>query len=75
MVNITLSLDERLAQRARKVASGLGKSLSQLVRKHLERVTAASDDEFVSELRALSATARGLRRGWHFNRDEAHQRP
>ena len=75
-MNITLSLDERLARRARKVALGMGKSLNQLVREHLESVTATgSDDEFASELRALSAKARGRRRGWRFNRDEAHERP
>jgi hypothetical protein len=75
-MNITLSIDERLARRARQAAAALGKSLNRLIRDHLETVTAeGSDDEFVAELRRLSAGSRKRFGSWRFNRDEAHERP
>jgi len=42
-MNVTLSLDEALVQRARKLAHQRGTSLNQLVRDHLEELTASSD--------------------------------
>ena len=37
-MNITLSVDEKTAERARKVAQAMGKSLNQLVREYMERL-------------------------------------
>ncbi len=74
-MNITLSIDERLARRARKAAAAVGKSLNRLIREHLETVTAeGSDDAFVAELRRLSAGPRKRSRAWKFDREEAHAR-
>ncbi len=74
-MNLTLSVDEQTAARARKRARAMGKSLNQLVREFLERLggndDAASD---VAELRRLSVPARGRSRGWRFDRDELHER-
>lgn len=42
-MNITLSLDESLVHRARKLAQQRGTSLNQLVRDHLEELTSSSD--------------------------------
>jgi predicted HicB family RNase H-like nuclease len=36
MTNLTLSIDERVAERARKAATKMGKSLNQVVRDYLE---------------------------------------
>ena len=36
-MNITLSVDEQVAQRARKAAQNMGKSLNQAVRDYLEQ--------------------------------------
>ena len=75
-MNITLSIEERLARKARKAAEAVGKSLNQLVREHLEAVTAeTSDDEFVAELRRLSARSGRRSRRWRFARELAHERP
>jgi predicted HicB family RNase H-like nuclease len=35
-MNLTLSVDERLVEEARKVAAAMGKSVNQLVRDYLE---------------------------------------
>ena len=68
-MNITLSIDERLVRRARRVAEAMGKSLNQLIREHLQQVTsAASGREFSEELRSLSKQAHGNSRGRRFSR-------
>ena len=75
-MNVTLSIDERLLQRARRVATSMGKSLNQLIREQLEKVTSeVTPKEFMKEVRQLSAGSRGNSRGWRFDRDEAHERP
>ena len=40
-MNITLSVDERVADEARKAASAMGKSLNQAVRDYLEQLARA----------------------------------
>jgi len=75
-MNLTLSIDEKIAQRARAVAAGMGKSLNQLVRDYLgELASGGNDDADVEELRRLSLASGGNRRGWRFDRHEAHERP
>ena len=73
--NLTLSVDEKVVERARSVARAMGKSLNQLVRDYLERVTATGDlDDEMRELRRLSKSPGGRSRGWRFDRDELHER-
>jgi hypothetical protein len=73
-MNLTLSLDEQLAARARKRAEALGKSLNQLIREHLQKLAGDDDpEESIAEFRRLSG--KGHSRGWRFNRDEIHERP
>ena len=75
-VNLTLSIDERLVRRARRRAEAMGKSLNQLVREYLERLSGNDDAERdVEELRRLSTESRGRSRSWRFNRDQLHERP
>ena len=74
-MNITLSVDEQVATRAREAAKKMGKSLNQVVRDYLEQLAGSASrrqnwDEF--EQRCLQSTAR--LGGWHFNRDEANER-
>ena len=74
-MNLTLSIDERLVTRARKVAKSMGKSLNEVIREHLESLTSKrSPEEWAAEFRRLSAEAHGDRKGWRFNRDEIHER-
>ena len=74
-MNLTLSVDGRLVEEARKVARSMGKSLNQLIREHLEDLTSRDDAERdVEEFRRLSDEAGGRSKGWKFDRDEIHER-
>lgn len=72
-MNITLSIDEKTLSAARKVAAARGQSLNQLVRVELSRLTGAEHhSEDWKELESLSGT--GHSQGWHFDRNELHER-
>ncbi|MFG6430140.1 DUF6364 family protein [Roseateles sp. LYH14W] len=74
-MNITLSVDEQVADQARRAASAMGKSLNQAVRDYLE--TLAGAEQRAAELREFEASALatpGRLGGWRFNRDEANAR-
>lgn len=74
-MNITLSVDEQVADQARRAASAMGKSLNQAVRDYLE--TLAGAEQRAAELRAFEASALatpGRLNGWRFDRDEANAR-
>jgi hypothetical protein len=71
IMNLTLSIDERVAEQARQAALAMGKSLNQAVRDYLEQLAGRAQLE--SEITAfLESTARtpGRLHGWTFNRDE-----
>ena len=75
-MNLTLSVDAQLVERARKVARAMGKSLNELVREYLRNLAGDEDARRdMEELRALSRRGKGRSGGWRFNRDELHGRP
>lgn len=72
-MNITLSVDEKTVLEARKVAASMGKSLNQIIREDLERLTRKQNrNSALDEFKAL--TGQGNSREWSFNRDELHER-
>lgn len=74
-MNITLAVDEQVAEQARKAATAMGKSLNQAVRDYLEQLAGA--EQLAAELQAFKASALaspGRLNGWHFDRDEANAR-
>jgi antitoxin component of RelBE/YafQ-DinJ toxin-antitoxin module len=74
-MNITLSVDERIAEQARSAALAMGKSLNQAVRDYLEQL--AGSQQLAADVNAFERSARatpGRLAGWKFNRDEANQR-
>jgi hypothetical protein len=74
-MNITLSVDDRLVEEARKLAQARGTSLNQLVRDYLEGLVRPERHEsFGSELRRLTREGKGRSDKWRFNRDELHER-
>jgi hypothetical protein len=74
-MNLTLSIDDHVLERTRKVARTMGKTLNQLVREYLSELTADDDGERDNkELRELSKRGKGHSRGWRFNREELHER-
>ena len=75
MVNVTLSVDDRVLERARAVAQATGTSLNGLVRRYLEQVAGGLPrEDAVREFIELSHAHEGRSRGWRFNRDEIHER-
>jgi hypothetical protein len=72
-MNVTLSIDEQVVERARKKAASLGKSLNQLIRDYLQSLAGGDDaEQSIEEFNQLSG--RGDSRGWRFNRNEIHGR-
>ena len=74
-MNLTLSIDEKVADEARRAAQSMGMSLNQAVRLYLERL--AGREQLEAELAAFKASALrsgGRRHGWTFDRDELHER-
>lgn len=73
-MNLTLSIDEALAERARAVAAGRGKSLNQLVRDLLEAETGLHDGEARARiLDDLWSTATGHSGGVRIRREDAYE--
>ncbi|MBL8470447.1 MAG: hypothetical protein KF778_11375 [Rhodocyclaceae bacterium] len=74
-MNITLPVDEKTAERARKVAQAMGKSLNQVVCEYLEHLAGTADaGETGEELRRLSLQSGGDSRGLRFDREALHER-
>ena len=74
-MNLTLSIDDEVIQKARRRAEVMGTSLNQLVRDYLEQFAGKGDPEAdAAEFEQLSRSARGRSRGWKFNREELHDR-
>lgn len=74
-MNITLSIDDRLVEEARRLAQARGTSLNQLVRDYLEMlVHPRKAGGYGEELRRLTAEGQGRSQGWRFDRDELHER-
>lgn len=74
-MNLTLSIDDEILQRARERAEAWGKSVNQLVREYLELLAGKRDPQAIAaEFVELSRRSRGNSRGWKFNREELHER-
>jgi hypothetical protein len=74
-MNITLSVDDRVVELARRSAQSMGKSLNQAVRDYLEQL--AGRQQLAAELQQFEQSALnspGRLAGWRFDRDEANQR-
>jgi replicative DNA helicase len=74
-MNITLSIDEQVAQRARLAAQKMGKSLNQVVRDYLEQLAGGSRrSQQWSQFEARCLASEARLDGWKFDRDEANAR-
>jgi len=74
-MNITLSVDEQVAQRAREAAQKMGKSLNQAVRDYLEQLAGSGRrGELWTQFEARCLQSPAQLKGWRFNRDEANER-
>jgi hypothetical protein len=74
-MNITLSVDEQVAIRARESAQKMGKSLNQAVRDYLEQLAgAAQRGQQWAQLEERCLNSGAKLQGWHFDREEANER-
>ncbi len=74
-MNITLSIDEQIATKARAAAQKMGKSLNQVVRDYLEQLAGeANRSQEWAQFEARCLQSPGRLNGWKFNRDEANER-
>jgi uncharacterized protein DUF6364 len=74
-MNLTLAVDDRLIEQARRVAESQGKSLNQVIREFLEELTSLSTAAGeMEELRRLSLEGQGRSKGWKFDRQGTHER-
>jgi Arc/MetJ family transcription regulator len=74
-MNVTLSVDDEVLQRARRKAGLLGTSVNQLIRDYLEQLSGkVSPGEDAAEFERLSRLAGGDAKGWKFDREEIHER-
>lgn len=74
-MNVTLSIDDEIVERARDLARQRGTSLNQMVRDYLTQLAAdRSPEELVAELERLWATSRGNSGGERWTREEIHDR-
>ena len=74
-MNITLSVDERVAESAREAARKMGKSLNQAVRDYLEQLSGQSQAaRECREFERRCLASQGRLNGWKFDREEANAR-
>jgi hypothetical protein len=73
-MNITLSMDEQLVERAREMLRATGKTINQEIREHLMHIV-GDDEQLERDLEFLKRTAGlGHSNGWKFNREELYER-
>jgi hypothetical protein len=74
-MNLTLSFDDEVVEKARRRAEALGTGVNQLVHEYLKQLAGRTDpDAEAEEFERLSRLARGNSRKWKFNREELHER-
>ncbi len=73
LVNITLSIDENLVERAREKLRATGKTINQEIREHLQHIV--GDDDLERDLEFLEKNSGlGDSKGWKWNREDAYER-
>ena len=74
-MNVTLSIDDEVIERARELAKKRGTSLNQMVRDYLTELAAdLSPEQLIAELEAHWATSGGNSEGRRWTREEIHER-
>jgi hypothetical protein len=73
VMNLTVSVDERVVERARQVALRQGTSLNALVRAYLEALAGVrSPAQIAADLRAQWSTSSGDSKGASLRREDAY---
>lgn len=73
-MNLTLSIDDHLVERARALAAVRGTSVQQMIRDYLASVVEPDDPAAtIRQLHALRAQAPGDSGGQRFNREDTYE--
>jgi hypothetical protein len=73
-MNLTLSIDQRVLEKARITAAAMGLSVNEMVRRYLEKVAGESDPGGTyQELRELCLTKGGHSGGHRWTREDLHR--
>lgn len=72
-VNITLSIDEQIVERARAKLRATGKSVNDEIREHLRYVAGDADLEGDIEFLENTSGLGNAEPGWKWNRDEIYE--
>jgi len=73
-MNLTLSIDPRVLEKARATAAKLGLSLNELVRRYLEQVAGSGDQaDTFKGLQDLCSTRGGHSAGRTWTREDLHR--
>ena len=74
-MNLTLSVDDQIVQKAKKRAEILGTRVNQLVRDYLEQLAGKSNAAHdAEEFERLSRSSNAVPKDYKFDRDELHER-
>ncbi len=74
-MNLTLSIDEQLVERAREKAGAQGKSLNEYIRESLQKLAGNENvDVKVRMARFRTISGKGNSNGWKYNREELYDR-
>lgn len=72
-MNLTLSIQDEILEKAREAAKAQGKSVNQLVREYLQQFSAQAEiEQSLQDFRSTSQ--KGHAKGWKFSRDELYER-
>ena len=73
-MNLTLSIEDELVEKAREVARQHGMSLNAMIREYIERLAGhpQSGKELLDEFERMWAETPGDSGGWKFDRDEIY---
>jgi hypothetical protein len=73
-MNLTLSVDKKILEKARVTAGAMGLSLNEMVRRYLEQVAGEGDQAGTfQELRDLCTTRGGHSAGRTWTREDLHR--
>jgi len=73
-MNLTLSIDQRLLEKARKTAGAMGLSLNEMIRSYLEKVAGEGDRAGTfQEFRELCIKHGGHSGGRTWSREDLHR--
>ena len=74
-MQLTVSVDEKVLERAQQRAGARGTSVDELVREYVEQLAGSlTPDDAADQWEKLCRETRGNSLGWKFNRDEIHER-